>query len=307
MQWGQIKTLFILCFLVLDIFLIQQFINNRDTEYPFIQESTREEFLRANIEGLDELKEESTKEPNLYAARKVFTTEEIDAINNFDNQQAEVIDSNLILSKFDEPVPIDFEGNYLETLQGKILYLDSFVFWSKNEASNTVVFFQKNNSLPIYFNQSALLVIVLDEEGRMVQYSQTMLEKREEKGETYDLIKAFDAVSNLYYNTSELSSGDEITQNKLGYHNLIPLPNGVQVLAPTWRITVNNQRNYFVNAIEMHSYYRDEKTFLSETINGLVTTIQVINEATTEDNELLTEMEVNYKEILESTSWSGEK
>ncbi|WP_226038501.1 two-component system regulatory protein YycI [Aquibacillus saliphilus] len=305
MQWGQVKTLFILCFLVLDIFLIQQFNNNREVELPSIpQESSKEETLKADIEGLDDLPEEIDQESNLYASRKTYTEDEIESINGLNDQQVAVIDGNLILSQFEEPIPINMDGNYAETLQSSVLFSDNFVFWGKNEPSNTLIFFQKNNDRPIYFNQGGLLLIVLDEEGRMVQYSQTMLEEEEEEREreTYDLIEAIDAVSSLYYNTSELSSGEKVT-GSLGYHNLIPLPNGVQVLAPTWRITVNSQRNYFVNAIEMHTYFRDDNDFLIETINDTLGKIGNLDN----ESELLKEIVSNYTEIIETTIWSGEE
>ncbi|GAE93873.1 hypothetical protein JCM21714_2984 [Gracilibacillus boraciitolerans JCM 21714] len=60
-------------------------------------------------------------------------------------------------------------------------------------------------------------------------------------------------------------SGDEITEQvTLGYHNLLPLPNGVQVLAPTWEFEVNNNEFFYVNAIEGHYAKREMASFIEE-------------------------------------------
>nr|WP_239584402.1 two-component system regulatory protein YycI [Aquibacillus albus] len=300
-MWGQIKTLFILCFLILDIFLVQQFLNNRDTEPPYIQESSREEDLRANIEGLDDLPEETEQGSYLYASRKIFTQDDFASLERFTNQELEAVDDHLIISKFNEPVPINTDS-YGDTLQSNIYNSGSYTLWGKHDPSNTLIFFQTNEDRPIYFNQSALLLILLNEDGEMVQYLQTMLEGEGDQEEDQDLIKAFDAVSNLYYNTNELASGDEITQTGLGYHNLTPLPSGVQVLAPTWNLSVNNQRNYFVNAIEGHYYPRDNNSFLRETMINYLQTIEASDDIT----DLKAEIILHLSEIIESTIWSGD-
>lgn len=271
-------------------------------EPAYIQESSREEDLRANIEGLDKLSEENQQGSYLYASRKIFTQDDFASLEKFTNQQIEIVNGNLIISKFNEPVPIN-QDSYVETLQANIYNSGSYSLWGKNNESNTLIFFQTIKEKPIYFNRSAVLLIQLNEEGEMVQYLQTMLVEEDEQEEKQDLIKAFDAVFNLYYNTTELSSGDEITQAGLGFHNLTPLPNGVQVLAPTWNISVNNQKNYFVNAIEGHYYPRDDSSFLRETMVSFLKAIQDSEESTGLKNEII----VNLSRIIESTIWGGEE
>ncbi|MDC3418490.1 two-component system regulatory protein YycI [Aquibacillus salsiterrae] len=282
--------------------MVQQFLENQNLEPAYIQESSREEDLRANIEGLEDLPEEMEQGSYLYASRKIFTQDDFASLEKFSNQKVDVVNNSLIISTFKQPVPIN-TNSYGETLQANIFNSNSYVFWGKNEESNTLIFFQKFNDRTIYFNRSAVLLIFLNEKGEMVRYVQTMLIDEDEQEEKQDLIKAFDAVFNLYYNTTELSSGDKVTKTGLGYHNLTPLPNGVQVLAPTWNISVNNEKNYFVNAIEGLYYPRDDSSFLRETMVAFLKTLKGSKESTS----LRVEFEASLSKIIESTIWGGEK
>ncbi len=55
----------------------------------------------------------------------------------------------------------------------------------------------------------------------------------------------------------------------MGYQNLISLPNGEQVLNPTWNVEVNGTDNYSVNAIEGHNYPQNDN-FVGETFAEFV-------------------------------------
>lgn len=280
-QWGQIKTLFILCFLVLDVFLISQFFGNFDSNPSYLQQSTKEEDLRANVEGLDNLEKEVLEESYLFATRKEFGEEDVESLSQFKNQNIVIVNSDLgslVVSKFIEPVPINTDS-YSETLQANIFESNKYQLWTKDENSNTLIFFQ-NMDKTIYFNQGGLLLVVLNDEGQMIQYVQTMLVKEEKQLDSEDLITAFEAVSNLHYNAKVIHTGDKVTnRGDIGYHNIYGLPNGSQVLAPTWRIEVNNERNYFVNAVEGHYYQRYEGDFLRETILSFRDSIQAADES----------------------------
>ncbi|WP_163538800.1 two-component system regulatory protein YycI [Gracilibacillus sp. YIM 98692] len=267
MQWGQIKTLFIFCFLILDIFLLHQFINNQESELPFLPEYSREDNLRTNINGLEEIPEEPTSAEMLYAQRKEIFEETMGEIGELPNQNPIVVDDHLIISTLDEPVEMEVEGS-METLEDHIWNGQAYTYYGKDEKSNTLIFFQELEH-PIFFNQSGVLLVQLNEDGDMIRYVQTALEEAEEKPEEEDLIRSIDAVSTLYYN-GKLLSGDEVTDVAIGYHNLLPLPNGVQVLTPTWEIEVNEDKYFFVNAIEGHFASRDKNDFVIEMVEDQV-------------------------------------
>ncbi|WP_407269407.1 two-component system regulatory protein YycI [Radiobacillus sp. PE A8.2] len=294
MQWGQIKTLFILCFLILDIFLIQQFLVSREPDIPYLPESTVEEIVKTNIKGVEDIPTETTQASYLYASRKQFTEEEKAMVSSFTNQETEIVNNNLIVSLFKEPLAYN-QDNPSDILPNYVLYSDQYVYWGKNDASNTLIYFQKSDDKPIYYNSGGILLIFLNEEGEMVQYVQTMLTKEEDEEDQYDLINAFDAVTYLYRSNS-LIEEDEITDYRIGYHTVIPLYDGVQVFAPAWKITVNGQKNYIVNAIEGHSYPKTDNVFISETIDEF---LQVMEEKQ-EPSSLLSKTINRLTTIMES-------
>ncbi|MFC4402354.1 two-component system regulatory protein YycI [Gracilibacillus xinjiangensis] len=263
MQWGQIKTLFILCFLVLDIFLLQQFINNQET-VSVLPETTFEDNIQGNIEGLDDIPDEPAEASRLYAQRKELSEEDIGALKDFTNQDIAVIDDHLIVSRFNDPVAFDIDEdgeNIIDNIWNDESYdLDDYIL---DEKTNTYIFFQKMED-PIFYNLSGTLMIHVNEDGDMTYYVQTILEEADEpREEEYGLANPMKVISDLYRRGS-IESGSTISRMEFGYHNLLPLPNGVQVLTPTWGLEVNESDYYYANAVEGHISTRDEHEFVLE-------------------------------------------
>ncbi|MDL4840957.1 two-component system regulatory protein YycI [Aquibacillus rhizosphaerae] len=305
MQWGQIKTLFIICFLILDVFLIMQFMDSRESELGLLpRDSTNEEYLRLNVNGLDDLLDEVRRAPLITASRNNFSEEDLSTLDAIPNQEKIIINENIIFSKLITPVEINLadvdKGAPVESLQGKLLNSGNYTFWEKDEDTNIVILFQ-NMGLPIYFNKNGVVLIQLNDDDEMVSYIQTeMVEKN--KSEEKVLGKAIDAVSTLYHNQGIIKSGDTVLDNELGYHNLVTSSDGEQVLNPTWRIKVENgneeEQNYFVNGIEGHYYPREWNSFLEETITEF---LEVVKLTTTDNIELLSvsEEEIDKAELID--------
>ncbi|KGP73197.1 two-component system regulatory protein YycI [Pontibacillus yanchengensis] len=285
MQWGQIKTLFIVCFLILDIFLAQQFMQKqKQSEYGLLDDSTIEEQLEAEDITLGNLSKESIKQAYISAKRHTFSVQEQEEQEStLENQEYEVFNGDILISSFKEPIPMDLEAPKEELankVKEQVLYGDRYTFWSWNENSRTLLFFQNYKDSPIYFNENAIIIAFLNEDDEMISYAQTMLDNIHTTGEAQELIKPIHAAETLY-TQNELYSGDQVSGMSLGYHTLVPLANGVQVFSPTWKINVNEKRNHFVNAVEGQLISTDESQFVNETINKL-------------------------SEQIESISWSGE-
>ncbi|RCW64524.1 two-component system regulatory protein YycI [Saliterribacillus persicus] len=307
MQWSQIKTLFILCFLILDIFLLNQFINNLETDVTYLPEFSSEESLRNNINGLENIPEETMSVGMLYATRKEITESDVNELSGFSNQNIVVLENHLILSQLQNPVEIDEEA--MDDLDLNIWNFDEYVYWGKDENTNSLVFFQEIGETILY-NQSGVLIISLNDQGEMVGYVQTVLEEEEDQPEEEDVIKPMEAVSTLYLN-GQIVSGDTITNVDIGYHNLAPLPNGGQVLTPTWDIEVNDSDHFFVNAMEGHFSSRDLNTFVTEMgtfieeLTETVTSMNYVQETEEETEEIedeqLLEFIQNWLEIMQTT------
>lgn len=277
-QWGQIKSLFIVCFLVLDIFLIKQLLDKQE-DVSFITESTKEEQLTLNINGLSDLSEETEEAPLIFALNQSFSTEDSIRLEQYANQKNVIVNDIYLFGKFDQPVPIiiDDAGVTVESLNILIFNSEKYTYWGKDEKSNSLLFFQTMEQ-PIYFNQNALLFIQLNENNEMIQYVQTNVVKEEEQEEAKDLITEIDAVSRLFHNAGSLKQGDTVTNVTLGYHNVTPSTNGLQILNPTWNVTVDETEHYFVNAIEGHAY-PDNNDFIKTTINSYQEVIQMASKS----------------------------
>ncbi|MDX8045412.1 two-component system regulatory protein YycI [Gracilibacillus sp. S3-1-1] len=282
MQWGQIKTLFILCFLILDIFLLHHYISNPSAVYEYTEEFPREDDVRNNISGLDYLPDNApTEEAILYAATKEFDEEDREEIDALPDQKKVIIDNQLIFAEFDKPLNINIAESPQE-LASYVWDFDQYQYFGMDEVTDSYIFFQQMDH-PVYFNKSGLLLVHTNEEGEVTGYVQTILEKTEDSSSPEEINTPFEALAGLYFNDGYITSGDEITKEvALGYHNLLPLPNGVQVLAPTWQFEVNSERYYFVNAIESHLSYRNTKEFIDEVKYDLLSDFNKDSNATIE-------------------------
>lgn len=301
MQWNQTKLLFIICFLVLDIFLIQQLLSK--DEYKYSEESSTEEEIASNIEGIEEnVSDESFKAPLIYAMNKAYSETDIGELEKLDNQKQLIVNDYLLIGRFTEPVSIDVEEEgYQEKLDNLILNNKQYTYWGKDTSKNILVFFQRMD-LPIFYNKNALLFIQLNEDGEMTQYVQTMMEKEvNEQQEPEKLNSQMNAISTLFLKENLIETGDKVTAVNLGYHNLISLPNGEQVLNPTWNVQVNESEEYFVNAIEGHNY-PDNKDFVETTYKEFIKEIEALETSSlrylqTDDEE---EEQALYESIKDS-------
>jgi len=281
MQWSQIKTLFILTFLILNIYLAVQLINKQKQADLAVLEhgqSSFEEVLQSeNITIPDSLQDEA-EERFISVRQKVFTEEDIEGISGHDNLDTVIVNKNLLVSVFDKPlaIPKDSEnspGDIKGLLQDYIAFADDYKFWNWNKDLNILIFFQKEYDRPVYFNQNGILLVFLNDKNEVTFYTQTMLDKSDDQQEKRKLISAIEAIEKLY-NSSELNVGDNVTTVDIGFHTRVPLENGVQVFVPVWKITVDDERHYFVNAIEGHIFSSDELEFLEESVELDIERIQ---------------------------------
>lgn len=274
MQWGQIKTLFIICFLILNIFLIKQLIDRQDEEIRFIPVTTREDELKFNINGLENLSDENYSAPLVHTQNYNYNLRAKEEIEALPDQQVVVVDNAYLYSRFNQPVAFDF-GDPESDLETYVLNGDRYTYWGELDLANVLVFFQEMEH-PIFYNTNAILLIYLNSEGQMTQYTQSQLRIVGSPDDGRSLIKQYDAIYRLYHHFKELVTGDVVTDVALGYHNLVSLPNGEMILNPTWDIQVNHLDHHFVNAIDGHNYPQNDH-FYEEKITELVTLLEPSN------------------------------
>jgi len=270
MQWNQIKTLFILCFLILNIYLLYLLLDKqKEADIGVIEreDATLEEQLESEDITYEDLPEADDKEAFLSVKQKKFDSDDKDKLDDFSNQESVILDDNFIISEFKEPIkiPKDATSSTLSGLvKGDLLYADEYKLWSWNKDFNVLVYFQEKNDRPIYFNRNGIVLVFLNEDNEAISYIQTMLGDTEEAEDKKSLIQPIKAIETLYL-TNQLNSGEKVTDTEMGYHTRVPLADGIQVFVPTWRMNVDQERNYFINAIEGFTFSGNDADFLQET------------------------------------------
>jgi len=271
MQWGQIKTLLIISFLVLDIYLFVQFLEKKEESDIGIlehQTSTIEEQLADDNITYEQLPEEEHEETFISVKQKQFSEEELIGQNKQIEQDTTIIQKNFIVSKPDEPIPVSatISVEQLTNLFNNLVYFsEEYTFWNWNKEENIIVFFQNKLDRPVYYNQKGLVLLFLNEENEIVFYTQTMLGDTESLAEKRKLMRPMEAIETLYI-ANELPQDSHIDNVNIGFYTRVPFETEVQVFAPIWRINVNGERDYFVNAIEGFIFSTDEEEFLEQAI-----------------------------------------
>ncbi|MFU0791135.1 two-component system regulatory protein YycI [Virgibacillus proomii] len=282
MQWSQIKTLFILCFLILNIYLFIEFMDKQNrvdsfdqasTEEPTIEEMLKQENIKVSDKHVD-----VTKDTYINVAPKKFTDVDIKKATDLKGQDVQLINKTLLVSRFDSPVPIPQDKTSMnELIRSYTAFANDYVFYGWDKKTNVLLFFQQKKDRPIYFNRYGTILVFLNKDNEMVYYMQTMLGDAKEQGEPSKLLNPIKAIGYLY-NQNELVSEDNVTSVDNGYYTRIGSETGSnQVFAPTYKIEVNKERNYFVNAVEGYVNAGDDTKFISDTIKSNLSNFKQMN------------------------------
>ncbi len=255
------------------MFLVKQLIDRNQDDITFIPITSREDELKFNINGLENLSDESYTAPLIHTQNYNYNLAE-EVIENLVQQKVVVINNYYLFSQFNKPVTVDFDNVEFQ-LSDYIINADQYTYWEKIESTNVLVYFQEMQH-PIFYNPNAILLIFLNSEGQMTHYTQSQLRIVGNPEEERSLIKQYDAVYRLYHHFKEIVTGDTVSGVSLGYHNLVSLPNGELLLNPTWDIQVNDRNHHFVNAIDGHNYPQNN-LFYQDRLKELITILESVD------------------------------
>lgn len=282
MHWNQIKSLLILSFLVLNVYLFFGFMEKKQEQDIGVieqQESSIEEVLKAESIKINNLPEKEYEETFITVTQREFSEQEL-AI--WKDQKPFIFNDYFIASQVNKPIPLPnkVSKEAMNELLEDIVYApEEYSFWNWSEELNVLVFFQNKMERPVYYNQNGIVLLFLDDDNKVTYYLQAMLGETETLSERKQLIKPIRAIE-ILYGANELHSNDEIESVNIGFHTRVPFESGVQVFAPIWKVNVNNEINYFVNAIEGFTFSTNEEEFLLETIEA---TVERINNSGEDD------------------------
>ncbi|MBO0994871.1 two-component system regulatory protein YycI [Bacillus sp. SD088] len=254
MDWGKIKAIFIIAFLVLDVFLLTQLqVKREQYEVSTNTTATLAENLKADGVEYDELSEETVMDHYLSANTKTFTKE---MFKDLKDQEIQLNDGTAIHSQLAKPFLLEsFEDPEAlnEFVQENVVNGEQYAFWGYDEEDDSIIYFQEaEEDKFIFMNQSAQLTFHLNDDGAVVSYDQTMLDPIEpindEEDEVLAPIRAIEAL----YHRGALTDSKIVGKVKLGYYTLVNME-ATQVLTPTWHVIVEKdgeRMDMLVNAYE---------------------------------------------------------
>lgn len=250
MDWSKIKTIFIITFLILDVYLLYQFMKIRDAnKYELTTESSVEDKLKADEIQYVELPKAPIKEQYLSAKPKLFTKGDVAKLKG---QTALLKEPSATFQvTVDKPFQVSnkFEPTELASfIKENILYGEHYIFWEKNDKKNTITYFQQYENSPMFKNINGMIIFTLNSDNQIISYQQTYLEGIEKLTAKEAILPPLKAIETLHQK-GVLKPKSKITKIELGYSTLIQLA-ASQVLAPTWRIVVDDNESLFVNAFE---------------------------------------------------------
>lgn len=302
MHWGQIKTLLILSFFILDIYLLTQLMEKKELSDIAIweeQSSSIEEQLEAESIKVAELPDNESEESFISVKQHYFDEKDLKEYKNNVKQDTFIFNNDLIISILDKPVTIkttSTKSQISEKFADIAYYSDEYAYWNWNKDLNVIIFFQNKMDRPVYYNQNGLVILYLNDDNEVEYYAQTMLGEAEPLAEKQKLIKPIRAIETLY-NDNELHAGDDIDSVKIGFHTRVPSESGVQVFAPIWKVNVNNEKNYFVNAIEGFIFSTEEQEFIYNVMENTIDRLQVTREKDSPITDVLADLKERMEEL----------
>lgn len=250
MDWSKIKTIFIITFLILDVYLLFQFMKILDAnKYEVITGASIEEKLKADEIKYGEIPKTLMKAQYLSAKPKIFTEEDIKKLKK--QKVALKVPSTTLIVNLEKPFQLSskFEPAELATfLKDNVLYGEHYQFWGRNDEQRTITYFQTYETFPLYQNINGMITFKYNEKKQIVSYQQSYLEEMEVLTAKEELLTPLKAIETLHQKGA-LKPKSNITKIELGYSTLVQLA-ASQVLAPTWRFEVNGKESLFVNAFE---------------------------------------------------------
>ena len=251
MDWRTIKSIFIIVFLLLNVFLIRLFLSKMYNEHLIVvqTETLEEQLVDDDITLPEELPEEDEFKYMITGDRRVFDDDDFAFV------EGKVISYNLDRTSATVTLYMPYEIPVSNNINDLKQFMEDYVpdgkkyrFTSFEEEERRYVFYQVHDEKALYGNSNARVFIYVNEVGQIISYSQSMLVDIHEFGSAQKLIPAIKAIESLYRMVG-IVSGSELTKVELGYFSLFPeIP--YQVLEPSWLIEIDSKERYYVTGFE---------------------------------------------------------
>ncbi|MCM3715954.1 two-component system regulatory protein YycI [Halalkalibacter oceani] len=251
MDWSKTKTIFIVTFLILNLFLTWQLVEtNSANQISVITEATIQERLnQMNVTIEAELPEEELLGRHVIS-KKVPLTEEA-AAGLAEQQSLRLTEGGEIISELLEPYPTTSEQFWTELQTFLTTYVyqgDEYRYGHFDPETGQMKLYQTFKDKTAYTFDEDPLVLWFDESQQIIGYEQSYYEFEELDGREREMLSSLKALEVLL-NDQLIRANQTISSIEFGYYSFFSPQGGVQVFAPMWRVMVEDE-TYLVNAIE---------------------------------------------------------
>ncbi|QKS73089.1 two-component system regulatory protein YycI [Paenalkalicoccus suaedae] len=252
MDWSKTKSIFIVTFFMLNIFLGYQLYEKQaqrqisDLPSWELESQIAEQNIDIQIEDPEE---------TLYGApitAQIRTFQEPFLNQELEDQTITLLNDSIITSELDTPVRL-VSSNLRASVeaflsQNYVLNGDRYEFAAHDEDEGVIGLYQTYDGIKIdqYDRENFHLLLFLNEEGNIDSYQQTYLAITEQ-GAEQELLSPVKVIEVLM-RESQLPPNSVVDGAELGYYNRVEIDADFQVYAPVWRIQANDEY-YFVDAI----------------------------------------------------------
>ncbi len=258
MDWSKTKSVFIITFLILNIFLGYQLDQKRDSsQLKAIQELTIEEELAEEEIKFEALPKEPEELSYISGKVQIFT---VDDVKGLKNQEVNIETAGVLKGVFKDPIKISTtdQVKIQQFVKDNLLAGESYTVWNVDEEAGTIVLVQQYKNYKVFgqsLNISGVIYLYVNDDHEVVSYEQTLIPEFKEH-ELEELITPLSTLGNLLDN-KHLKSGSHVSKMEIVYYPLVPYSES-QLLAPTWHVVIDDKIDIYVNAIEGQIIYKTE-------------------------------------------------
>ena len=255
MDWSRIKTIFIIAFLTLDLFLASQLINKHQTnQFEMKTSISLEENLKDDEIQYDVLPKEPQSDQYVSAKTKQFS---IDELKEFKDQKLTIENDTTILGTLDKPISLEkLKENELDSfVKANMLNGAQYKFWEYDQNKQMITYYQEYDGQVLFLNGSGQIKMYVNDDVEIDHYEQTYLEIGEPLNEPQEVATALKALETLYQK-GELKPKSTVKKVELGYYTLVNME-VTQVLTPTWHFEVSDEdglHHFLVNAYDLQIF-----------------------------------------------------
>ncbi|MFS0656482.1 two-component system regulatory protein YycI [Bacillus sp. 179-C3.3 HS] len=271
MEWNKTKTIFIVAFLVLDIFLGFQYFEKRSTDhFAIIEKTDTLEEMKADGIKYGNLSDEAKIGYRITAEKRQFTKKDVDGLIDQKTKstfpKTEKDDPVTLLEMtFNDPIALpkkDMKTAVTNLVNQRLLDGKNYKLWSIDEEAGKIVFFQTYKGKYIFqeglddTDNIGKITLNVNDQNEVVSYEQSMVTSiNEVRKET--LVPALETVKDLY-TQNMLSPNSTVKKVELGYYTQYPGAS-TQVMVPVWRVELETvtagskkktEEEYLINAID---------------------------------------------------------